>query len=191
MMIIMMWPLCFLPAHKHAQFTVFRSLACAVARATIDYKPTNIVKHWCKQGNKRFTAAISCCCCCFSIPHSKTHTHTHFNSHGARKSIVCGNQFQFDEIIIFYTVENGNLIFSGVLSLSIPSLSLSLALFYFHSLFPPPRQLYLWGESYVCVAALPLPFLPAWTTNIIGLHFLSTRTQNTHLHTDKHRLCVT
>lgn len=34
----------------------------------------------------------------------------HFNSHGARKSIVYGNQFQFDEIIIFYTVKNGNLI---------------------------------------------------------------------------------
>lgn len=41
-------------AHIHIEFTVFRSLP--VQQSTL-HKPTNIVKHWCKQGNKRFTAA--------------------------------------------------------------------------------------------------------------------------------------
>lgn len=56
MMLPMMWPLCFLfyTQRAYTQFIVFRSLP--VQQSAL-HKPTNIVKHWCKQGNKRFTAA--------------------------------------------------------------------------------------------------------------------------------------
>lgn len=138
-------------------------------------KPTNIVKHWYKQENKRFTAAMSCCCCS-----TAQRTHIQFNSHGARKSIVYGNQFQFDEIIIFYTVENGNLIFSGVLSSCSPlhhSSSVSLTSNHFSL---TPRRLYLWGESYVYIATPSMPFLHGEQTMSSVPNFPSNRTPNTH-----------
>lgn len=80
-------------------------------------------------------------------------SHPYFNSHGARKSIVYGNQFQFDEIIIFYTVRNGNLIFSGgVLSSMLSTPSLLLCVAHPITLLSPHDGFYLWGELFVYVA---------------------------------------
>lgn len=90
-------------------------------------------------------------------------SHPYFNSHGARKSIVYGNQFQFDEIIIFYTVENGNLIFSGgVLSsmLSTPRLCCSVSLI--QSLCSHPTKAFIYEVNRTFMLPLPhrqWPFL--------------------------------
>lgn len=183
MMVLMMWPLCILRSHIAHTVHCFSFVGLSVLAPVpaVDCKPTNIVKHWCKQGNKRFTAAVSywcwrCCCCCLSQFHisirmvraNRSYTVINFN-------LMKSSYFIPSKMEIW---------FSPVSSCS--SLLRSLFLFValsitFHSLIHATTLFMRWIVRlyYGSTDALSTQR----TNNFISSYFPSNRKQNTHSQT--------